>query len=117
MPRPQSDVRLLWQRKQGQGPVGFDPWRPQPPLGPRGRDGGEVPVRFKARARPAGGSGEGSRALQDTALRLSPGPPPHPPGPRPGVLEGPSEEVPICLSPHSLRCESCRLGETSNPWS
>ena len=73
-----------------------------PPLGRRGGDGGEVRCCFQAWAWPVGGRGEGSRALRDTALSLFPGPPAHPPGPKPEGLEGPREKDAIRLSPHRL---------------
>ncbi|KAJ8789202.1 hypothetical protein J1605_004943 [Eschrichtius robustus] len=81
---------------------GRDPWRQPPPFGRGGGDGGEVRCCFQAWAWPVGGCGEGSRALRDTALSLSLGPPAHPPGPKPEGLEGPGEKDVIRLSLHSL---------------
>ena len=52
-------------RWQGPGPADCDPEREVAAL--TGRDGGEVHHHLKAWAGPAGGLGEGSGALQDTA--------------------------------------------------
>ena len=49
-----------------------------PPLGRRGGDWGEVRCCFEAWARPVGSHGEGSGALRDPALSLSPRRPAHP---------------------------------------
>ena len=63
--------------------------------------------RFTAAPRPGlrlvGDFGEGSEALQDTALNLFCGPPSSPAGRRPGELESPQKKTRIPLSPHSLR--------------
>ena len=71
----------------------------------RDRDWGEVHQDLKSWARPVGGPGEGSGALQDTAPRLFPGAPQlthsGPSDPGQGELEGPGEEAGICLLPHS----------------
>lgn len=60
-------------RWQGPGPADCDPERSLP-LGYTGRDWGEVHRHLKAWAGPAGGLGEGSGALQDTAPGLFPHP-------------------------------------------
>ena len=91
-PRTQLALRLLRLRKMGAGPAARDPWRlPPRPLGCGGGEGGEVRCCFKAWAWPVGGQGEGSGALQDTALSLSLGPPAHllAPGWGPGGPRGP----------------------------
>ena len=74
-----------------------DPWRLSPLSGRRAGSW----------AWPVVGRGEGSGALRDTALSLSPGSPAHPPAPRPRALEGPREKAGIRLSPHSLPREPC----------
>ena len=61
-----------------------------------------------------GSPGEGSGALQDTALTLSLGPPPHLPVLRLEDLEGPGEKAVIHLSPHSAARTTVRL--TAMEW-
>lgn len=56
----------------------------------------------RAQAWPVGGPGEGSGALQGTALSLSLGAPTHLPVLRLEGLEDPGEKAVIHLSPHSL---------------
>ena len=90
--------------------------RRQLPLGLRDRDGGEVHQDLKAWARPVGGPGEGSGALQDTAPRLFPRAPQLTHSglsdTGQGELEGPGEEAGICLLPHS----PCDSHHSTNCW-
>ena len=96
-------LRLLRLPKQwGPGPQDCVPCRlPLPLLGRRGGDGEEVHRCLKAWARPVGGLGKDSGALQDTPPACSLGPRSSPASPRPGELEGPGEKAGICHLPHS----------------
>ena len=83
----------IWGGREA-GSTDCDPGRLPLPLGHRGRDGGKVHCRLKAWAWSAGGLGEGSGGLQDTAPCLFHGPPAHPPI-QEGLREG--QDSPLTL--------------------
>ena len=81
VPRTQLALRLLRPPKRwGAGPPDCVPCRLSLPLGHRGRAGGEGHRCLRAWARPVGGPGQGSGALQDTPPACSLGPSAHLPG-------------------------------------
>ena len=92
--RPQAlQATNIWGGREA-GSTDCDPRRLPLPLGHRGRDGGKVHCRLKAWAWSAGGLGEGSGGLQDTAPCLFHGPPAHPPI-QEGLREG--QDSPLTL--------------------
>ena len=92
--RPQAfQATNIWGGREA-GSTDCDPGRLPLPLGHRGRDGGKVHCRLKAWAWSAGGLGEGSGGLQDTAPCLFHGPPAHPPI-QEGLREG--QDSPLTL--------------------